>query len=236
MACRFKRECMSSKILIVEDEKDIAEIIGFNLGVENLEYLIVNTGREALKNLSGNHDIDLIVLDLMLPDISGHQVCDKVKSFDPDLPIIMLTAKGEELDRIKGFETGVDDYLTKPFSVRELILRIKALIRRSGKQNNISQKQSFGLISFDAGAYRVWVNDLEIKLTALEFKLLQKLISNAGKVLSRNFLLENVWEMDGFLSTRTVDTHVKRLREKLGEAKDYIETVRGIGYRMREMS
>ena len=170
----------------------------------------------------------------MLPDMSGTEVCRQLKS-DPRtraVPVIVLTARGEELDRVVGFELGADDYVVKPFSVRELILRVRAVLRRAGQQRSDKPVTELGPVRIDADAHRAWVRGEPLDLTPLEFKLLSTLVTRAGRVQSRERLLADVWEMSSELETRTVDTHVKRLREKLGPARDMLETVRGVGYRL----
>ena len=172
----------------------------------------------------------------MLPDMSGTEVCRQIKS-DPQLKttqVIILTAKGEEIDRVVGFELGADDYVVKPFSVRELLLRIQAILRRGAPEAEATDAIQFGKLKIDRGAHRVWSADQELELTALEFKLLVTLFERKNRVQSRSTLLNDVWGIEADITTRTVDTHVKRLREKLGESGDYIETVRGVGYRFAE--
>ena len=222
------------KILVIEDDKDIAELVEFNLKAENFDVDVCHNGQKGLERAQ-KITPDLLVLDLMLPDLPGLEIC-KILRKDPktqSLPILMLTAKGEEVDRIVGFELGADDYLTKPFSTRELVLRIKAILGRSqkGAFKNQAPILSFGVLSLDTEKYEVKVKDQPIKLTALEFKLLKYLFEAKGRVATRDILLDRVWGYDSDLNTRTVDTHIKRLREKLGEAGDYIETLRGLGYR-----
>jgi two-component system phosphate regulon response regulator PhoB len=181
---------------------------------------------------------ELVLLDLMLPDISGLEICRHLKS-DPALraiPVIMLTARSEEIDRVVGFELGADDYVVKPFSVRELVLRVQAVLRRSHADSTGSESASesefvFGRLRVDQSAHRTWVDGEEIMLTPLEMKLLWTLYQRRGRVQTRGVLLDDVWEASPENNTRTVDTHVKRLREKLGLAGAYVETVRGIGYR-----
>lgn len=176
---------------------------------------------------------DLVVLDLMLPDISGRDVCRRLRA-NPrtrSVPILMLTARGEEADRLQGFEVGVDDYVTKPFSPRELLLRIRAILRRAGKAE-VGEQLAHGALVLDLGGHRAFVDGVELELTALEFKLLHHLMSRPGRVQTREQLLADVWGVSSPLETRTVDTHVMRLREKLGIARELIETVRGVGYRM----
>jgi two-component system phosphate regulon response regulator PhoB len=176
---------------------------------------------------------DLIVLDLMLPDIAGLDVCREVRAepHTKDVPILIVTAKGQEADRLLGLETGADDYVTKPFNVRELILRASALMRRSTSTNAVASRIESGAIVVDSGAHRVFVEGKETHLTNTEYRLLLIFLNRPGRVFSRRQLLNQVWNMRGQLVTRTVDTHVKRLREKLGNAGSAIETVRAVGYR-----
>ncbi len=177
----------------------------------------------------------LIVLDLMLPKLPGLEVCKLLRTdrVTRDIPIIMLTAKAEEIDRIVGLEFGADDYVTKPFSPREIILRIKAIIRRRSGETT-EEKLTAGLIAVDPARHRVTVADKPVRLTSVEFKLLTMLLRRPGRVQTRDRLLSEVWGYESVIDTRTVDTHVRRLREKLGKAADRIETVRGFGYRLRE--
>lgn len=222
-----------ARILIVEDEADLREMLAYNLragGYEVTEAGTVAEGRAAIRQAKP----DLVLLDLMLPDLSGMELCKEIKR-DPataETKVVMLTAKGEEIDRIVGFELGVDDYVTKPFSLRELVLRVGAVLRRDRKQEG--EILAAGPLQVDVPRHRVTVEGEEVSLTALEFKLLHTLMSRRGRVQSRERLLEDVWEMSADLTTRTVDTHVKRLREKLGEAGPLVETVRGVGYRFSE--
>jgi len=221
-------------ILIVDDEADLAETLAFNLERENYRTKTAHDGRAALSAASASPHPDLILLDLMLPDMSGTEICKKLRAQPAtrDIPVIMLTARGEEVDRVLGLELGADDYVVKPFSVRELLLRIRAVLRRatSAPEEQVSSRE-FGCLKIDADAHRVWVQNQEVVLTALEFRLLSMLLDRKGRVQSRDALLEEVWQMPAELTTRTVDTHVKRLRQKLGAAGDYIQTVRGVGYR-----
>ena len=223
-----------TSVLLVDDERDLLSLLDFNLRAAGFETLLATTGEQALAHLRRRVP-DLVLLDLMLPDVSGTEVCRQIKG-DPrtrHVPVVMLTAKGEELDRVVGFEVGADDYVTKPFSVRELVLRLKAVARRSGAGRGPERPPSeVGPIRVDVDAHRAFVDGGEIQLTPLEFKLLTTLMSRLGRVQSREQLLEDVWEMSSEVETRTVDTHVKRLREKLGSWRDLLETVRGIGYRL----
>lgn len=225
------------KILVIEDDSDIAELVEYNLKEEGFRVEVQTNGRKGLEQAQRSKP-DLIVLDLMLPDLGGLEICKTLKKDDQThpIPILMLTAKGEEVDRIVGFELGADDYLTKPFSTRELVLRIKAILRRTGEkaQEPTGKVIHFGELFVDPAKFEVKVKDTPIKLTALEFKLLKYLYENKGRVASRDMLLDRVWGYDSELNTRTVDTHIKRLREKLGEAGAYIETLRGLGYRFVE--
>ena len=225
------------RALIIEDDRDIAELVQYNLSQEKIASEICPSGAQALNRVRKTPP-DLIVLDLMLPDMGGLEICKALKS-DPKtraIPVLILTAKGEEVDRIVGFEVGADDYITKPFSPRELVLRAKVILRRIKERELISRTEplSFGRLSIDPSRFQVKVGQDEIRLTAIEFKLLKYLMSNKGRVSTRDMLLDQVWGYEAALTTRTVDTHIKRLREKLGKVGDYIETIRGIGYRFKE--
>jgi two-component system phosphate regulon response regulator PhoB len=227
---------MGSRILVVEDESDLAELVAFNLKQAGHAVTTAGTGATALAEIRRQRP-DLVVLDVMLPDITGLEVCRRLRR-DPDtirLPVVMLTAKGEEVDRVVGFEVGADDYVTKPFSPRELLLRIDAILRRVGQVDSDGpQAIMVGDMMIDVPAHRVEVGGDEIPLTALEFRLLLDLAKRRGRVQSRGALLERVWGYAPGIETRTVDTHVKRLREKLGTAARYVETVRGVGYRIAD--
>lgn len=228
---------VSPLILIVDDEPDLVATVDYNLRREGYATRTATTGREALAAAVQSPLPDLIVLDLMLPDMPGTEVCRRLRSGDATraVPILMLTAKGDEIDRVVGFEVGADDYVTKPFSVRELLLRIGAILRRSQHEQADASTVQFGRLSLDHDAHRVWVDGEEAALTALEFRLLGTFLSRRGRVQSRETLLSDVWGMSPEVTTRTVDTHVKRLREKLGPAGAYIETLRGVGYRFRDV-
>jgi two-component system phosphate regulon response regulator PhoB len=224
---------MSQLVLVVEDEKDLVEVLEYNLGREGFSVKSATTGAEALKLISKDPVPDLILLDLMLPDISGTEVCRQTRASERtrEVPILMLTAKGEEIDRIVGFEVGADDYVTKPFSVRELMLRVHAILRRAGAEKPEAETVEFGRLTIDLPGHRVYVDGEEVVLTALEFGLLTTFLKRKGRVQTRDVLLGDVWDIHADVTTRTVDTHVKRLREKLGSAGAYIETIRGVGYR-----
>lgn len=224
------------KILVVDDEPDAVELIKFNLKAAGYEVTTAADGDEALKKARAALP-DLIVLDLMLPEVDGLEVC-KILRRDPKVsatPIIMLTAKAAEIDRVLGLELGADDYVTKPFSPRELVLRIKRLLRADAaapeaKADNIVLKE----LSLDIPRHLATVKGKTIDLTATEFKLLTVLARRRGRVQSREQLLQDVWEYDNLIDTRTVDTHMRRLREKLGPVAKYLDTVRGVGYRFLE--
>jgi len=226
---------MSSTILLVEDEEDLATIVQYHLKKDGYTVLHAPTGTIALELLK-SQSISLVLLDLMLPDMSGVDICRQIRSDSvlQNLPVIMVTAKGEEIDRVVGFEVGADDYVVKPFSSRELLLRIKALLRRqSGLEMNAVEVLEFSIFKVDRAAHRVWIAQDEVQLTALEFKLLAVLLQRKGLVQTREKLLEDVWEMDPNMNTRTVDKHVQRLRQKIKTGADYIETIRGVGYRFK---
>ena len=223
---------MSQKIYIVEDEPDIRETLKYNFSNEGFKVFTAPDGEEALSNIKEVLP-DVLILDLMLPGVSGLDVCKSIRADDDirDMSIIMLTAKGEEIDRVIGFELGADDYVTKPFSVRELILRVKVLLKKQRESLVQNKLVTFGPIRIDLDAHELKINDKEIVLTALEFKLLQHLVKRKGRVQTREQLLGDVWGYSAEVTTRTVDTHIKRLREKLGNTSDYIQTIRGVGYR-----
>ena len=222
-------------ILVIEDEPDLQQILAYNLRQHGHAVLQALNGNDGL-GLARSHKPELVLLDVMLPDLAGTEVC-KVLKADPgtrNIPILMLTAKGEEIDRVLGFELGAEDYVVKPFSVRELLLRIQAILRRgssAGQPPATEGSIQFGHLRIDPGAYRLWVEDREIQLTSIEFRLLLHLLERRNRVQTRAMLLEDVWGLQADTETRTVDTHVKRLREKLGVAEGYLQTVRGVGYR-----
>jgi len=224
---------MSLKILIIEDEPDIRKNLEYNLSREGYSVLTAASIAEA-EQLIYSNNLSLILLDIMLPDGSGLELCKKMKS-DPDvqnLPIIILTAKDDEVDKVVGFEIGADDYVTKPFSVRELILRIKAVLKRGENKKDIVEiDRKFGDLKIDIDSHEVYVDGELVNLTALEFKLLIQLVDRRGRVQSREQLLADVWGYSAEVTTRTVDTHIKRLREKLGSMGKYVQTIRGVGYK-----
>ncbi|HWU88983.1 MAG TPA: response regulator transcription factor [Kofleriaceae bacterium] len=223
-------------VLVIEDEVDLATTVEYNLRAEGFQVRLAHTGRQGLAAATADPLPDVVVLDLMLPDLSGTEICRRLRDQERtrDIPVIMCTAKGEEIDRVVGFEVGADDYIVKPFSVRELILRIRALLRRVNRVEGEPSLIRFGRLKIDRDAHRAWVDDAEIGLTALEFRLLHAFMSRKGRVQTRDALLSDVWGIEAEVTTRTVDTHVKRLREKLGDAGMYIETLRGVGYRFKD--
>ena len=222
-------------ILVVEDELDILQLIAHNLKSADFDVLTAQDGYEAL-TVAKNHLPQLIILDLMIPGLDGFEVCKELKRspVTKDIPVLMLTARGEEVDRIVGLELGADDYVVKPFSPRELILRVRAILRRHAPEEQAIARWRRDGLEVDLDAHRISVDNAETNLTATEFRLLAELISNVGKVLTRNTLLDKVWgyQFDGY--ARTVDTHIRRLRQKLGPYAEWIETVRGVGYRFRD--
>lgn len=223
------------RILIAEDEPDVRNLIVMNLKAAGFVVQATDDGASALKHARETQP-SLLILDLMLPEMSGLDVC-KVLKKDPAtsvIPIIMLTAKAEEVDRIVGLELGADDYITKPFSPRELVLRVKSVLRRASATAEASDEISLGEIHIDRSRCEVRVGGKAIEFTATEFKLLTLLIERRGRVQSRDALLNDVWGYESAIDTRTVDTHIRRLREKLGKSADCIETVRGFGYRIAD--
>lgn len=227
---------MAETILIVEDEEDLAAALEYSLAAEGFEVRVAHRAVDALAAALAEPVPALVLLDVMLPDLSGVEICRRLRQ-DPrtaGVAVVMLTARGAEIDRVVGFEVGADDYVVKPFSVRELTLRIRAVLRRAAPPTAAAEALVFGPIRLDEASHRVWVEGEEVTLTALEFRLLAALLRRRGRVQSRSTLLEDVWDMRGDVPTRTVDTHVKRLRQKLGSAGCLIETLRGVGYRLSQ--
>ena len=224
---------MSQKILIIEDEPDIRKTLEYNITREGYEVIPASSLSEGRQKLESD-SFTLLLLDLMLPDGSGLDLFRELKQ-DKSLsamPVIILTAKDDEVDKVVGFELGADDYVTKPFSVRELILRVKAVLKRGErKSDNMEVQRQFGELKIDVDSHEVFVNDDHVSLTALEFKLLRQLVDRRGRVQSRDQLLSDVWGYSSDVTTRTVDTHIKRLREKLGDMGKYVQTIRGVGYK-----
>ncbi len=224
------------KILVVDDEEDILNLLDYTLSRAGFEALTARDGPEAIE-LAMAGAPSLIVLDIMLPGMDGTDVLKRLKESDTtrDIPVIMLTAKGDEIDKIVGLELGAEDYITKPFSPREFILRVKAVLKRAGSKDSEPEKTiSHGEILLDIARHRVSLAGIPVELSTKEFKLLHRLMTSHGRVLSRDGLLDSVWGEDCYVTERTVDTHIRRLRAKLQGAGKYIETVRGVGYRFVE--
>jgi two-component system phosphate regulon response regulator PhoB len=225
---------MKPKILVVDDEPDALEILGFKLKEAGYAPIFAKDGSRAIA-LARDERPMLIVLDLMLPEIDGLEVC-KILRRDPAtamIPIIMLTARAAEMDRVIGLELGADDYVTKPFSPRELVLRIKKLLARAKAAEEPIVLLRFGSLEIDVPRHEVKLAGEPVALTATEFKLLEILARRRGRVQTRERLLQDVWGYENPIDSRTVDTHMRRLREKIGDAADYLETIRGVGYRFK---
>jgi two-component system phosphate regulon response regulator PhoB len=222
------------RVLIVDDERDLRTLLDFNLRREGWDTVHAASGAEALQRARTLRP-DVIVLDLNLPDVSGTDVCRLLKADGEtrDLPILMLTARGSAEERILGLELGADDYLAKPFNVRELVLRVDAVARRRASSEPPTQRLEIGPVALDLSAHLAFVEGKELPLTLQEFRLLAYLVQGKGRVRTRDELLADVWNTSPELETRTVDTHIKRLRDKMGAAGELIETVRGLGYRIR---
>lgn len=221
------------RVLVVDDESDIVALVAYHLAKSGYKVSTATSGAEALERTRQEHPA-LIVLDLMLPDMSGFDVLSSIRSEEPiaDTPVLMLTARREEPDRIRGLSLGADDYLTKPFSPQELILRVNAILRRTNARGRSESVIRVGPLRIDRDAHTVSVGDEIVDLTPTEYKLLLLLVERKGRVQARAHLLESVWDAAPDIQTRTVDMHVQRLRTKLGAAGDLIETVRGFGYRI----
>ena len=228
-----------SKVLIVEDEANIRQLVKYNLEKESFQVIEAEDGLQGLR-LAKAEKPDLVLLDLMLPQMDGLEVCRSLKGNQATaaLPIIMLTAKSEEIDKVIGLELGADDYMTKPFSPRELVARVKAVLRRSQKEAALPGELSVGRLRFNFSRYEVHMGNAKLELTPKEYELLKMLATNLGKVFTREQLLEKVWGYEYFGDTRTVDVHVRHLRAKMStdpETADPLETIRGFGYRLREL-
>jgi two-component system, OmpR family, phosphate regulon response regulator PhoB len=226
---------MQDTVLVVEDESDVVDLLRYNLNRAGFGVLIANDGLQGLEMARKNRP-DIIVLDLMLPEMNGHAVCKALKGdIDTEqMPILMLTAKGEPEERVNGFELGADDYVTKPFSPRELVLRVQALLRRvrASTRNDVIEVDAFYV---DKHSFEIRLAGQRLDLTTTEFKLLTLLIERRGRTQSREKLLVDVWGYQNAIDTRTVDTHMRRLREKLGDFSSRLETVRGEGYRFNAL-
>ena len=227
---------MKPRILVVDDEPEAVELVEFNLKQAGYAVNTAADGAEALRKARAQTP-DLIVLDVMLPEMDGFEICKTLRldAATARVPIIMLTAKAAEIDRVLGLELGADDYITKPFSPRELLLRVKKILARSGADEKVEEQLRFGDLLIDLPRHLASWKGRSIDLTATEFKLLTLLAQRAGRVQSRDQLLRDVWEYDSLIDTRTVDTHVRRVRDKLGKAARHIETIRGVGYRFLDL-
>jgi two-component system phosphate regulon response regulator PhoB len=230
----FRAKMTRERILLIEDEPDIAEVLQYNLEKEGFQVETARRGDMGLEAIRREVP-DLLLLDLMLPGIDGLELTRILKRDNATsrLPIVMLTARGEEVDRIVGLELGADDYISKPFSPREVVLRVKAVLRRLQHEEGPAERLEVGGIELDVGAHQMWVRGREIPLTATEFRLLRLLMERAGRVQTRGQLLSDVWGYAEDIDSRTVDTHIRRLRRKLGPEADRIETVIGVGYRLK---
>ncbi len=225
---------MKTKILVVDDEKDIVEVLKYNLTKEGYEVLTAHNGKQALQKASNS---DLIILDVMMPELDGIEVCKKLKS-NPEtskIPVVFLTAKNAEVDEVIGLEIGAEDYIVKPVSIRKLLARIKTIMRR----DRIAEKESYELletdgITLDLANYSVKFDDSNVPLSKKEFETLLYLIKNRGRIVSREQLLNSVWGDDVYVGARTIDVHVRKIREKLGKYSSLIETIKGLGYRFKK--
>ncbi len=233
----------SDRVLLVDDEPDLRQLVTFNLRGAGFEVDAVGSGQAGLA-LAAKTRPAVIVLDLMLPDVSGTEVCRQLRA-DPvlgDVAVLMLTARGDEYDRVLGFEMGADDYVVKPFNVRELVMRVRALARRTAERRAAraitgrDPKLRWKGLEVDPVRHHVFLDGGELQLRPLEFKLIQLLLEHPGRVFTRAELLEEVWGISGEANTRTVDTHVRRLRERLGPYGEVVETVHGFGYRLQELA
>lgn len=224
------------KILVVDDEPDVTDLVAYHLKAKGFHVETLNDATASIAAARAGQP-DLVILDIMMPDLSGIQVC-RILRADPKLarvPIIFLTAKAEAHDRIEGLESGADDYLSKPFSPKELVLRVESILRRvAAPSGPVASRLRVGEIQLDSETHRVTVKGVPLELTATEFKLLRLMMERQGRVQTREHLLLNVWNYSTEIETRTVDTHVRRLREKLGDEAGWIETIRGVGYRIAE--
>jgi two-component system phosphate regulon response regulator PhoB len=221
------------RVLIVDDDPDILRLVSYNVAQAGFEVITAPTGRKALEIVQKQHP-DLIILDVMLPDVDGMEVCRTLRQQYPSrrIPIIMLTARGDEIDRVVGFELGADDYVAKPFSPRELVLRVKSILRRTGGER--SDVLHTGSLDIYPDRRQCIAAGTAVPLTVKEFDLLYELMKARGNVLTREMLMDRVWGYHGDATSRTLDTHVRRLRDKLGEAGSCVETVRGVGYRISD--
>jgi len=228
---------MKKNILLVDDDQDLLAALEVKLKKEEFNVYVAKNGKAALEEIQRKQP-DLVVMDVNMPNMDGMEACKKLRSDEKtkSIPVILLTARGEEIDRILGLEFGADDYITKPFNTRELILRIKSILKRAyDKPEQARESYEIGCLRVDLANHEVAVKNKPIQLTLTEFKLLTHLIDSPGKIKSRDLLLEQIWEYGDGVFSRTIDTHIQRLRSKLKEAGPYIQTVRGVGYRFQDM-
>lgn len=226
---------MAQKVLVVDDEEDIAELIQFHLQENGYQVDTCQNGLEVLPKIEKNSP-DLVVLDLMLPGVGGMDLCKRIKE-KYSIPVIMVTAKSGETDAVLGLELGADDYVRKPFSVRELVARVRTVLRRSLENDSDGLSEgniTIGNIHLNPRAHKVFISEKEVDLTLIEYKILYLFMTNPGVAFSRDKLLDKVWGKDIYVTDRAVDVNIKRLRDKLGEEKERLETIRGIGYRFNE--
>ena len=221
-----------ARILVVDDEPPITEFVGYALRKEGFSVDVIDNGEDALSRAMKN-DYDLFVLDIMLPGIDGYELCRRLRVHTSS-PVLFLSARDTELDKVVGLEIGGDDYLSKPFGVRELIARVKALLRRAAPQNEEEGILHVGGLTIDVGNYEAFRNGEKLSLTLKEFELLKLLVISRGKVLTRDFLLDRIWGYEFYGETRTVDVHIRHIRQKLGDDAHYIETIRGVGYKFND--
>jgi DNA-binding response OmpR family regulator len=226
---------MKPKILLVDDEPDLLELLEVNFSGAGFIVLFARSGTEALRKVR-EKEPDLILLDVVLPGLDGLEVCRCLRqnTKTSSIPILMLTARADEIDRVLGLELGADDYVTKPFSMRELVLRVKNLLRGTSAADSHGEVTQFGSLKIDRSRHRVTIRGRPVEMTLTEFNLVALLAECRGRVQSRQQLLRDVWGYNNIIDTRTVDTHMRRLRAKLGPASNYLDTVRGVGYRLRE--
>lgn len=229
---------MNAKILIVDDETDIIEFLQYNLEQKGYEVITANDGKGALDKLSSNPD--LIVLDIMMPEMDGYEVCKQIREMDKfkDTPVLFLTARSSEIDEVHGLNIGADDYIQKPASIEKIVARINANLRKSKSDKPAEEQDNvveIGPLSINREQYRVMLNGNELTLPRKEFEILLLLASKPGKVFDRNQILDTVWGEDIYVVARTIDVHVRKIREKLGEHSDLIQTIKGVGYRFRKI-
>lgn len=227
---------MAALVMIVDDDRELVAALELELQQAGYSTCAASTGAAALRRVREEPLLDLILLELQLPDMDGLELCRQLHQ-DPSahhVPIIIVTAKAEEIDRLVGLELGADDYVAKPFSMKELTLRVGAVLRRTQPHNTSVAEYQFGLLRVDTSVSRTWVGTRELRLSPIEYKLLLTLLRRRGRVQTRERLLEDVWSQSTAVNTRTVDSHMKRLRHKLGAAREWIETIRGVGYRFRD--